>query len=422
MSPVRSAVTVIGRRFEVGDHRLRDFLTRAAQPHEWLEAGTPEADRLLASMGLVEAPLPVVVDGERAYVGATVETLVSAWNLTTAPKRSHYDLAIVGAGPAGLGAAVYAASDGLATIVLERDLPGGQASHTSMIENFFGFPEGIGGAELARRAGRQAERFGGELVFLREAVGSRPGADPPVILLDSGVEVATSVVIAATGMDWRRLEVEGVDELIDRGVYYGAGRSEAPQCSGESVAVVGAGNAAGQAALNLADAGREGDDDRARRPARQEHVGLPRRPDRSASSDRRAARQPGDRSAGARTDISPRSTSPARQAGRKRCAITTLFICIGGKPHSEWCAAEGVRTNTAGYILTGLDLLDDSGRRPAAWPLDRDPLPLETSRPGVFAAGDVRYGSTKRVAGAVGDGAMAVALAYRYLEPRATDN
>ena len=178
-------------------------------------------------MGLVEPPLPVVLDGGRAYVGATVETLVSAWNLTTAPKRSHYDLAIVGAGPAGLGAAVYAASDGLATIVLERDLPA-VASHTSMIENFFGFPEGIGGAELARRAGRQAERFGAELVFLREAVGSRPGADPPVILLDSGVEVATSVVIAATGMDWRRLEVEGVDELIDRGVYYGAGRSEAP--------------------------------------------------------------------------------------------------------------------------------------------------------------------------------------------------
>jgi thioredoxin reductase (NADPH) len=176
MSPVRSDVTVIGRRFEVGDHRLRDFLTRAAQPHEWLEAGTPEADRLLTSMGLVEPPLPVVLDGDRADVGATVETLVSAWNLPTAPKRSHYDLAIVGAGPAGLGAAVYAASDGLATIVLERDLPGGQASHTSMIENFFGFPEGIGGAELARRAGRQAERFGAELVFLREAVGSRPGA------------------------------------------------------------------------------------------------------------------------------------------------------------------------------------------------------------------------------------------------------
>ena len=356
MSPVRSAVTVIGRRFEVGDHRLRDFLTRAAQPHEWLEAGTPEADRLLASMGLVEAPLPVVLDGGRAYVGATVETLVSAWNLTTAPKRSHYDLAIVGAGPAGLGAAVYAASDGLATIVLERDLPGGQASHTSMIENFFGFPEGIGGAELARRAGRQAERFGAELVFLREAVGSRPGADPPVILLDSGVEVATSVVIAATGMDWRRLEVEGVDELIDRGVYYGAGRSEAPQCSGESVAVVGAGNAAGQAALNLADARAKvtmivrGD-----RLAKNMSAYLVARIEAHPLIDVRLGSQVTALRAEdghlAEVDI----TGPAGREETLR--VTTLFICIGGKPHSEWCAAEGVLTNTAGYILTGLDLL-----------------------------------------------------------------
>jgi thioredoxin reductase (NADPH) len=346
---------------------------------------------------------------------------VSAWNLPTAPKRSHYDLAIVGAGPAGLGAAVYAASDGFTTIVLERDLPGGQSSHTSMIENFPGFPEGIGGAELARRAGRQAERFGAELVFLREAVGSRPGADPPVILLDSGVEVATSVVIAATGMDWRRLEVEGVDELIDRGVYYGAGRSEAPQCSGESVAVVGAGNAAGQAALNLADARAKvtmivrGD-----RLAKNMSAYLVARIEAHPLIDVRLGSQVTALRAEdghlAEVDI----TGPAGREETLR--VTTLFICIGGKPHSEWCAAEGVRTNTAGYILTGLDLLDDSGRRPAAWPLDRDPLPLETSRPGVFAAGDVRYGSTKRVAGAVGDGAMAVALAYRYLEPRATDN
>ena len=399
MSPVRPAVTVIGRRFEVGDHRLRDFLTRAAQPHEWLEAGTPEADRLLASMGLVEAPLPVVLDGGRAYVGASVETLVSAWNLPTAPKRSHYDLAIVGAGPAGLGAAVYAASDGLATIVLERDLPGGQASHASMIENFFGFPEGIGGAELARRAGRQAERFGAELVFLREAVGSRPGADPPVILLDSGVEVATSVVIAATGMDWRRLEVEG----------------EAPQCSGESVAVVGAGNAAGQAALNLADAQAKvtmivrGD-----RLAKTMSAYLVARIEAHPLIDVRLGTQVTALRAENGHLAEVGLTGPAGREETLR--VTTLFICIGGKPHSEWCAAEGVLTNTAGYFLTGLDLLD-SGRRPAAWPLDRDPLPLETSRPGVFAAGDVRYGSTKRVAGAVGDGAMAVALAYRCLEP-----
>ena len=414
MSPVRSAVTVIGRRFEVGDHRLRDFLTRAAQPHEWLEAGTPEADRLLASMGLVEPPLPVVLDGGRAYVGASVETLVSAWNLPTAPRRSHYDLAFVGAGPAGLGAAVYAASDGFATIVLERDLPGGQASHTSMIENFFGFPEGIGGAELARRAGRQAERFGAELVFLREAVGSRPGADPPVILLDSGVEVATSVVIAATGMDWRRLEVEGVDELIDRGVYYGAGRSEAPQCSGESVAVVGAGNAAGQAALNLADA--------------RAKVTMIVRGDQLAS--KMSAYLVERIEPNSLVDVRLETNVTAVHAdGNELGAVTisdgtgkseqlraaALFLCIGGTPRTAWAGGAGVRVNQAGFVVTGSGLLED-GRRPEGWPLDRDPLVLETTIPGLFAAGDLRSGSTKRVAAAVGEGAMAAALVHRRLE------
>jgi len=222
-------------------------------------------------------------------------------------------------------------------------------------------------------------------------------------------------------MDWRRLEVEGVDELIDRGVYYGAGRSETAQCSGESVAVVGAGNAAGQAALHLAHTRAKvtmivrGD-----RLAKSMSAYLVARIEAHPLIEVRLRTQVTALRAEdghlAEVDI----TGPAGREETLR--VTTLFICIGGKPHSEWCAAEGVRTNTAGYILTGLDLLYDSGRRPAAWPLDRDPLPLETSRPGVFAAGDVRYGSTKRVAGAVGDGAMAVALAYRYLEPRATDN
>ena len=413
MSPVRSDVTVIGRRFDAGDHRLRDFLTRAAQPHEWIEAGTPESDRVLERVGLVDPPLPVVVEGRQAYVGVTVELLARAWNNAEAPKQSHYDLAIVGAGPAGLAAAVYAASDGLETIVIERDLPGGQASYTSLIENFFGFPEGIGGAELARLAGRQAERFGAELIFLRGVVGSRAGTDPVAILLDGGAEVTASVVLAATGMDWRRLELDGVEELLGRGVYYGAGRSEAAQCSGESVAVIGAGNAAGQAALNLAD-GKA----RVTMLVRGDRLGktmsayLVDRIEAHPQIDVRlqaqvtALHEDGD----ALTGIEITETDGKVE----QLPVSTLFICIGGKPHSEWCAAEGVRTDAAGYILTGLDLLE-GGRRPQDWPLDRDPLPLETSRPGLFAAGDVRHGSTKRVAGAVGEGSMAVALAYRRL-------
>jgi thioredoxin reductase (NADPH) len=415
MNSIRPAVQVVGRRLEAEDHRLRDFLTRVAQPHVWLEAGSPEAERLLGDLGLLDAPLPVVVDGDRTLAGASVEVLAAAWGHLAPPRRSHYDLVVIGAGPAGLAAAVYAASDGLSTIVFEHDVPGGQASHTSLIENFFGFPDGIGGAELARLGGRQAERFGAEVMVLRGIRGSRLDDDGErvTLVLDDGAEVTASVVLASTGMDWRRLEVEGVDELLGRGVYYGAGRSEATRSSGERVVVVGAGNSAGQAALNFATAGARvlmlvrGD-----RLGRKMSAYLVERIQQHALIDVRletrltALRASGDRLAGVTATDAGGKTSAER--------ADAVFICIGGRPHTEWCPREGVLTDTAGYILTGTDLLAD-GRRPDCWRLDRDPLPLETSRPGLFAAGDVRRGSTKRVAGAVGEGAMAAALALRRL-------
>ena len=254
MSPVRPNVKVVGRRLEPEHHRLRDLLTRAAQPYEWFEADSAAAGELLAQHGAAGAELPVVLDDDVVRAGITVERLLDAWNMRSPPARAEYDIAIVGAGPAGLAAAVYAASDGLSTIVLERDLPGGQASHTSLIENFFGFPDGVGGAELARRAGRQAEGFGAELVF-RGVVGGDIDPEGFRIEIDGGYELRGRVALAAPGMDWRRLEVEGTDELLGRGVYYGAGRSEAKQCGHDPVVVVGAGNSAGQAVMNLAGAG-----------------------------------------------------------------------------------------------------------------------------------------------------------------------
>ncbi|MGD1058876.1 MAG: FAD-dependent oxidoreductase, partial [Solirubrobacteraceae bacterium] len=212
MSPVRPKVTVVGRRLEPEDHRLRDFLTRLAQPYEWVEAGSPEALELLSSRGLADEELPIVIEQEGVIPSATVEHLVELWQADRAPARSAYDLAIVGAGPAGLAAAVYAASDGLSTLVLERELPGGQASHTSLIENFFGFPGGIGGAELARLAGRQAEGFGAEVLVLRGVTASRGGANEPFVLdVAGGYEVQARVMIAAPGMVWRRLELDGID-------------------------------------------------------------------------------------------------------------------------------------------------------------------------------------------------------------------
>ena len=282
MSPVRPTVRVVGRSLEPEHHRLRDFFTRTAQPYEFLELGSPEAAALLAEHGLATRDLPVVVDGSDVYSNATVSQLAEAWNLSTPPSRKHYDLAIVGAGPAGLAAAVYAASDGLSTVVIEADVPGGQASHTSMIENFFGFPDGIGGAELARLAGRQAERFGAELVLLRGVVGSSARASgAPSLQIDGGHEVTADAVIAANGMEWRRLEVEGVDELLDRGVYYGAGRSEAARCGGDQVDR-GRRRQLGRPGSAPSRPRRcQGDDDRARRPARLEDVCLPRRANRA---------------------------------------------------------------------------------------------------------------------------------------------
>ena len=415
MSPVRPTVRVVGQSLEPEHHRLRDFFTRTAQPYEFLEPASPEAAPLLAEHGLATQDLPVVFDGNDVYRNATVTLLAEAWGLSTPPSRTHYELAIVGAGPAGLAAAVYAASDGLSTVVIEADVPGGQASHTSMIENFFGFPDGIGGAELARLAGRQAERFGAELVLLRGVVGSTGDASgAPILEIDGGYEVTADTVIAANGMEWRRLEVDGVAELLDRGVYYGAGRSEASRCAGDQVVVVGAGNSAGQAVLHLARAGAK--------------VTMIVRGDQLAS--KMSAYLVERIEPNPLVDVRLETNVMAVHAdGNELEAVTisdgtgkseqlragALFLCIGGTPRTAWAGGAGVRVNRAGFVLTGSGLLE-GGRRPEGWPLDRDPLVLETTIPGLFAAGDLRSGSTKRVAAAVGEGAMAAALVHRRLE------
>jgi thioredoxin reductase (NADPH) len=413
--PPRPAVKVVGHRLDPGDYRLRDFLTRAAQPHQFYEAGTPEASAVLAEAGASEATLPVVVDGDSFHAGATVESLAEAWSVFARPRQKHYDLFIVGAGPAGLAAAVYGASDGLSTAVAEADVPGGQASYTSMIENFFGFVEGIGGAELARLAGRQAERFGAELLILNGVVRGHLQPDAaPVAKLASGDEVSSDIAIVAPGMEWRRLELEGVEELVGHGVYYGAGRSEAVQCAGEHVMVVGAGNSAGQAVMNLASAGAS-----VTMVVRGESLAKSMSAylvDRIEASDAIEVRLRTEvrelHEAAGRLDA---VTIESADSAPARIPVTALFLCIGGVPRTGWAPASGVRTDRNGFILTGPDLLEN-GQRPDGWPLDRDPLALETSIPGVFAAGDVRHGSVKRVAGAVGEGSMAVALAHHRLE------
>jgi thioredoxin reductase (NADPH) len=415
MSPVRPEVTVIGHRLDPTAYGLRDLFTRGAQPHRFLEAGTPEADAALADADLpADAPLPVLIEVDKTMAPASVARIAEAWRLSSPPSSDHYDIAIIGGGPAGLAAAVYAASDGLSTLLADSDLPGGQAGHTSMIENFLGFPDGIGGAELARLAGRQAEKFGAELTLLRGVIKSDMEEHGPTRLFLAGdVSFTADAVIAAPGMDWRRLEVEGVAELLGRGVYYGAGRSEALQCANDAVAVVGAGNSAGQAAMYLADAGA--------------HVTMVVRGSALGASmsgylvDRIGAHPNIDlrllsnvTAVCAEEDHLAGITITEEDGRAEDLRVAALFLCIGGVPRTGWAADEHVRTDAGGFILTGAALLE-RGERPDCWPLDRDPFPLETTRPGLFAAGDVRSGSAKRVAGAAGDGAGAVAQAHQRL-------
>src|SRR5207248_371397 len=297
MSPARPTVQVVGRRMDAEHYRLRDFLTRSAQPYEWHEAGSADADQLLDKLGLEAAALPVLIDGEQSLQAATVESVMTAWGGNQPAKHKHYDFVVIGAGPAGLAAAVYAASDGLSTLVCDRDLPGGQASYATMIENFFGFPDGIGGAELARLAGRQAEGFGAELLLMRAVNGSRlNGQDEPVgLLIDDGSEVTASVVLAAPGIDWARLELDGLDDLI--GVRLETQLTELHSNDG------------GLTGVTFADSG--------------------------GKSETRA--------------------------------VDGVFLCIGGRPHTEWCSREHVQIDDRGYILTGQDLLKD-GKAPDCWP------------------------------------------------------
>src|SRR5688572_10072942 len=356
--PPRPTVKVVGRRLDPDDYRLRDFLTRAAQPHEFYEAGTPQAEAVLAEAGAQGAELPVVVEDDTFHPRATVQRLAEEWAVFARPKQTHYDLFIVGAGPAGLAAAVYDASDGLSTAVAEEDVPGGQASYTSMIENFFGFAEGIGGAELSRLAGRQAERFGAELLILNGVVrGHLASGEMPLAELASGEEVTSDIVIVAPGMEWRRLELDGIEELLGHGVYYGAGRSEAVQCAGEHVMVVGAGNSAGQAVMNLASAGAQ--------------VTMVVRGDSLRKSmsaylvDRIEANDAIDVRLGSRV------TAVHEQAGRLEAVtieaadsapeampVSAMFLCIGGVPRTAWAPSSGVHTDRNGFLLTGPDLLD----------------------------------------------------------------
>jgi thioredoxin reductase (NADPH) len=408
-------IRIVGPRLGTRSHELRDMLTRMGIPHGWYSAGSAEGRRLLEEAGEDGARLPVVVfHSGQVFVDPSDAELVAALGFGTRPAAGAYDLVIVGAGPAGLAAAVYAASEGLDTLVVEPRAAGGQAGTSSMIRNYLGFPRGIGGGDLANRALEQAWLFGANLVLAQRATGLRVDGPRRLVRLSDGGEVAAEAVVVASGVAWRRLGVPRLEALVGAGVFYGAAGAEARAMEAQDVCVVGAGNSAAQAALHLA------------RYAASVTL-LVRGPDLGASmSDYlvQEIEQAPNVAVRLRTRVVDGVGGHRLEGLVLRCRgdgsteevpAAALFVMIGGEPRTEWLS--GVERDDRGYVLTGHDLLGPDGL-PAGWPLKRPPLLLETSIPGVFAAGDVRHRSVKRVASAVGEGAVAVQLVHQYLDRR----
>jgi thioredoxin reductase (NADPH) len=401
-------VRLVGERWSPRCHALRDLLTRNAVPFGFYAADSDEGRQLLTEHGLPAARLPVAIlfDG-RALVDPDDRALATAFGVRTEPAAERYDVAIVGAGPAGLGAAVHAASEGLRTVVLEPDALGGQAGASSRIRNYLGFPGGVSGAELTARAYEQARVFGAEFVFTRRATALAMRGEDRAVILSDGAEAIARAVVVATGVSYRRLGIPALDRLVGMGVFYGAAAAEARAMTGEHVVVVGAGNSAGQAALHLA-----------RFAAR---VTLLVRGDVLAASMsdyliRELETTP-------RIEIRPQTrvvdgggdhrleavvVENARTGRREDLRAAAMFVLIGAEPRTEWLA-EVLQRDGAGYVSTGGDVSR------AGWPLERAPMLLEASVPGVFAVGDVRRGSVKRVAAAAGEGSVAIGSVHAYL-------
>ena len=404
---------VVGHRWSRPSFEVRDFLARNAVPYRWYAADSSDGERLLAAAGAGPQDVPVVVSPEGAVLRQpSLGELAASVGLTTVPTEDFYDVVVVGAGPAGLGAAVYGASEGLRTVLVERQAPGGQAGQSSRIENYLGFPDGVSGGQLTDRARRQAVKFGAEVLTARTAVGIDVDGPRRVVRFEDGTAIAGHTVVLATGVSYRQLDAGGADHLVGKGLYYGSTATEAALCAGEHVIVVGGANSAGQAAVFLARHAasvslvvRGPDLERSMSHYLIEQVRAT--PNIEVRTCTRVTGIEGEEhvEAAVLTDDAAGTT--------ERVDTGHVFVFIGASPLTDWLP-DAVRRDAAGFVLTGADLLD-GGARPPGWAADRDPYLLEASVPGVFVAGDVRSQSVKRVASAVGEGALAITLVHRYL-------
>ena len=407
---------IVGHRWSARSFEVRDFLARNSVPYRWLSSEEPEGEQLLAAAGVDATQIPLVVTADSDHlVDPSIGDLAARVGLSTTPAIDFYDVVIIGGGPAGLGAAVYAASEGLHTVLVERQATGGQAGQSSRIENYLGFPDGVSGAQLTDRARRQASKFGAEILTTRDVVGLDVRGSSRAVRFADGEEVLAHAVLLATGISYRKLDVPGADELTGRGVYYGSAATEAPACVGDDVYIVGGANSAGQAAAFLSHHARRVTllvraDDLARSMSHYLVRQLEDIPNVEVRLNTEVIAVHGD------DHLEALTLCDNAAATQEKVRAGYVFVFIGAAPHTDWL--EGiVERDRSGFVLTGSDLLA-GGRRPRGWPVDRDPYFLEASTPGVFAAGDVRANSVKRVASAVGEGAMAIQLLHGYLEHR----
>jgi len=415
--PAFEGIRVLGTRWSPRSYEMRDFLARNHVPYQWIDvelsSSDPETKRILEILGPEAKSLPIVLfpDGTKLLESLPGDVAQKV-GLRTRAQTDFYDLAIIGGGPAGLAAAVYGASEGLKTVMVEREAPGGQAGMSSRIENYLGFPTGLSGGDLARRAVVQAQRFGVEILAPQEAVAVRTEGPYRIIKLADGSEISCHALLLATGVQWRRLEAPGVDKLQGAGVYYGGGATEALSCKGEIIYVVGGANSAGQAAMNFARYAEKvvllvRGDGLASTMSQYLIDQIQQTPNIQIWAHASVAELHGDKR------LEEVSILCSDTDKIERVPASSMFIFIGALPRTDWLAGL-VERDDRGFILTGPDLLRN-GERPKGWVLDRDPFLLETNVPGIFAVGDVRHGSVKRVASGVGEGSVAVQFIHQYL-------
>jgi thioredoxin reductase (NADPH) len=415
--PTFEGIRVLGTRWSRKSYELRDFLARNHVPYQWIDvelsANDPETKRLLDVLGPEVASLPVVLfpDGTKLLESLPAQVAQKV-GLRTHAQTSFYDLAIVGGGPAGLAAAVYGASEGLHTVIVEREAPGGQAGMSSRIENYLGFPTGLSGADLARRAVVQARRFGVEILSPQEVVSARTEGPYRILRMADDSEISCHALMIATGVQWRRLEAPGVDRLQGAGIYYGGGTTEALSCKGENIYVVGGANSAGQAAMNFAKYAERvvilvRGDSLSATMSQYLIDQIKETPNIQLWTHASVAEVHGN------SHLEEISVLCSDTDKIERVPANAMFIFIGALPRTDWLG-EVVERDERGFILTGPDLIRD-GQRPKSWTLNRDPFLLETNVPGIFAVGDVRHGSVKRVASGVGEGSVAVQFIHQYL-------